>query len=204
MWLFYLYSTVKIRLLYLVFPLAESMAKAFCWLFLWSFKEKASTSFYDTAFFNPKRMIRKCLSHKTRKRNNWRKNSMFSPYCGDETTTPSDRAFRFYPWLHDRKWLMLYYWLCHKKWSILFSLKLQRNNQQNALAIKPVNGTTEEKTVCSHHTVEMKQPRPLTGPSAFILGCTIGNGWCLIFGCAIKNGRYFFPWSPKGITNKIP
>ena len=34
MWLFYLYSTVKIRLLYLVFPLAESMAKAFCWLFL--------------------------------------------------------------------------------------------------------------------------------------------------------------------------
>ncbi len=34
MWLFYLYSTVKIRLLYLVFPLAESIAKAFCWLFL--------------------------------------------------------------------------------------------------------------------------------------------------------------------------
>ena len=34
MWLFYVYSTVKIRLLYLVFPLAESIAKAFCWLFL--------------------------------------------------------------------------------------------------------------------------------------------------------------------------
>ena len=120
------------------------------------------------------------------------KNGMFSSYCGDETTTPSGRVFHFYPWLYDRKWLMLYFWLCHKKWSILFSLKLQRNNQQNALAIKPVNGTTEEKTVCSHHTVEMKQPRPLTGPSAFILGCTIGNGWCLIFGCAIKNGRCFF------------
>ena len=59
MWLFYVYSTVKIRLLYLVFPLAESMAKAFCWLFLWNFKEKASTSFYDTAFFNPKRMSSK-------------------------------------------------------------------------------------------------------------------------------------------------
>ncbi len=52
MWLFYVYSTVKIRLLYLVFPLAESIAKAFCWLFLWNFKEKASTSFYDTAFKN--------------------------------------------------------------------------------------------------------------------------------------------------------
>ena len=50
MWLFYLYRTVKIRLFYLVFPLAESMAKAFCWLFLWNFKEKASTIFYDTAF----------------------------------------------------------------------------------------------------------------------------------------------------------
>ena len=59
MWLFYVYSTVKIRLLYLVFPLAESIAKAFCWLFLWNFKEKASTSFYDTAFFNPKRMSSK-------------------------------------------------------------------------------------------------------------------------------------------------
>ena len=51
MWLFYLYCTVTIRLFYLVFPLAESMAKAFCWLFLWNFKEKASTIFYDTALF---------------------------------------------------------------------------------------------------------------------------------------------------------
>ena len=57
-----------------------------------------------------------------------------------------------------------------------FFLEAQRNNQQNASAIKSINGTSEEKTVCSHCTVEMKQPRPLTGPSAFILGCTIGNG----------------------------
>ena len=34
---------------FLVFPLAESTAKAFCRLFLWSFKEKASTIFYNTA-----------------------------------------------------------------------------------------------------------------------------------------------------------
>ena len=32
------------------FPLVEFMAKALCWLFLWNFKEKASTIFYDTAF----------------------------------------------------------------------------------------------------------------------------------------------------------
>ena len=33
-----------------VFHLAESLAKTFCWLFLWNFKEKASTIFYNTAF----------------------------------------------------------------------------------------------------------------------------------------------------------
>ena len=46
----------------------------------------------------------------------------------------------------------------------------------------------------------MKQPRPLTGPSAFILGCTIGN-WK---GCVLENGWCFFPWSCKGITGKMP
>ena len=117
MWLFYLYSTVKIRLLYLVFPLSESMAKAFCWLFLWNFKQPVSMT---QPFLILKEWAVKCLSHKTHKRNNWRKNGMFSSYCGDETTTPSDRAFRFYPWLYDRKWLMPYFWLCHKKWSMLF------------------------------------------------------------------------------------
>ena len=32
------------------FPLKESTAKAFGWLFLWNFKEKASTVFYGTVF----------------------------------------------------------------------------------------------------------------------------------------------------------
>ena len=41
-WLFHLHSTVKIRPFY---PLAESTAKAFCWLFLWSFKEKSINHF---------------------------------------------------------------------------------------------------------------------------------------------------------------
>ena len=139
MWLFYLYSTVKIRLLYLVFPLAESMARAFCWLFLWNFKQPVSMT---QPFLILKEWAIKCLSHKARKRNNWRKNGMFSLYCGDETTTPSDKAFRFYPWLYDRKWLVPYFWLCHKKWSMLFSLKPQRNNQQNTLAMVSDNGET--------------------------------------------------------------
>ena len=32
--------------------------------------------------------------------------------------------------------------LCHKKWLILFSLKFQKDNQQNMLAVDSVNGKT--------------------------------------------------------------
>ena len=49
MWLFHLHRTVNIQAFSPVFPLAESAAKAFGWLFLWSFKEKASAIFYGTA-----------------------------------------------------------------------------------------------------------------------------------------------------------
>ena len=35
--------------------------------------------------------------------------------------------------------------LCHRKWLRLFSLKFQRNNQQNALAIGFAKGKTGEK-----------------------------------------------------------
>ncbi len=50
MWLFfYLRNTMKIQPFSPAFPLAESIAKALGWLFLWSFKEKASAIFYDTA-----------------------------------------------------------------------------------------------------------------------------------------------------------
>ena len=51
MWLFHLHSAVKIQPFSLVFPLAGSTAKAFYRLILWSFKEKASTIFHNTAFF---------------------------------------------------------------------------------------------------------------------------------------------------------
>ena len=47
MWLFHLHSTVKNTAFFPVFPLAEFMAKVFCWRFLWSFKEKTSAIFSD-------------------------------------------------------------------------------------------------------------------------------------------------------------
>ena len=34
---------------YPAFPLAESIAKAFYWFFIWNFKRKAATISYDTA-----------------------------------------------------------------------------------------------------------------------------------------------------------
>ena len=45
MWLFHLHSTVKIQPFSPVFPLAESLAKAFCRLFLWNFKGKSIRHF---------------------------------------------------------------------------------------------------------------------------------------------------------------
>ena len=43
------HSAVKIQPFSPIFPSAESTVKAFCGLFLWNFKEKTSTVFYDTA-----------------------------------------------------------------------------------------------------------------------------------------------------------
>ena len=48
---------------------------------------------------------------------------------------------------------------------MLFSLKLQRDNRKNTLAVDPAKGKNGEKAVFSpHHTVEMKQPYPLAEP----------------------------------------
>ena len=44
-WLSYLHSALKIQPFSSVFPSAGSSAKAFCWLFLWSFKEKSVNHF---------------------------------------------------------------------------------------------------------------------------------------------------------------
>ena len=43
------HSAVKIQPFSPIFPSAESTVKTFCGLFLWNFKEKTSTVFYDTA-----------------------------------------------------------------------------------------------------------------------------------------------------------
>ena len=42
-------------------------------------------------------------------------------------------------------------WLCPRKWLILFSLKLQRDNRQNALSVDPPRGKPEKKAVFSSH-----------------------------------------------------
>ncbi|WP_302552786.1 hypothetical protein [uncultured Bilophila sp.] len=51
--------------------------------------------------------------------------------------------------------------LCHRKWLMLFSLKLQRDNRQNALAVSPAKGEAG-KRLYFHRTVEMKQPHAIT------------------------------------------
>ena len=51
LWLFHLHSAMKIQPFSPVFPLAGATDKAFCRLSLWSFKKKASTIFYNTAYF---------------------------------------------------------------------------------------------------------------------------------------------------------
>lgn len=50
MWLFHLHRAVKNMAFFPVFPSAWATAKAFFRLSIWSFKEKASTFFFNTAF----------------------------------------------------------------------------------------------------------------------------------------------------------
>ena len=45
-----------------------------------------------------------------------------------------------------------------------FSLKLQRDNRQNALAVDPAKGKTGEKGCIFHHIAEIKQPQTITEP----------------------------------------
>ena len=45
-----------------------------------------------------------------------------------------------------------------------FSLKLQRDNRKNALAVDPAKGKNWKKGCIFHRTVEMKQPHTITEP----------------------------------------
>ena len=44
------------------------------------------------------------------------------------------------------------------------SLKFQRGNRKNVLAVDPAKGKTGEKGCIFHRTVEMKQPQTITEP----------------------------------------
>ena len=39
----------------------------------------------------------------------------------------------------------LFFFLCYRKWLMLFSLKLQRDNRKNALAVDPAEGKTGKR-----------------------------------------------------------
>ncbi|WP_308770945.1 hypothetical protein, partial [uncultured Bilophila sp.] len=54
--------------------------------------------------------------------------------------------------------------LCHRKWLMLFSLKFQRDNRQNTLALYSAKKKTGEKRLYFHRTIEMKQPHTMTEP----------------------------------------
>ena len=54
--------------------------------------------------------------------------------------------------------------LCHRKWLRLFSLKFQRNNRQNTLAVDSAKGKTGEKAAFSPRC-EMKQLHTMAEPS---------------------------------------
>ena len=56
---------------------------------------------------------------------------------------------------------------------MLFSLKFQRNNRQNALAEDSAKGKTGEKGCNFHRAVEMKQPHTMTGPKEYPIKCPI-------------------------------
>ena len=45
-----------------------------------------------------------------------------------------------------------------------FSLKLQRDNRKNALAVDPAKGKNWKKGCIFHRTVELKQPHTITEP----------------------------------------
>ena len=58
MWLFHLHKAVKNIAFFSVFPLAEFMAEAFCWLFPWNFKEKGISHFlWHSLFLSVKQVL---------------------------------------------------------------------------------------------------------------------------------------------------
>ena len=73
-------------------------------------------------------------------------------------------------------------WLCPRKRLMLFSLKFQRNNRQNALAMDSAQGENLRKSLHFHRVAEMKQPYALTEP--FVLWRPCAEEAALCFGGA--------------------
>ena len=48
-----------------------------------------------------------------------------------------------------------------------FSLKFQRDNRKNALALYSAKRKTEEKRLYFHRTIEMKRPHTMTEPQIY-------------------------------------
>ena len=81
---------------------------------------------------------------------------------------------------------------------MLFSLKRQRHNRQNTLAVDPAEGKTG-KRLYFHRTVEMRQPHAMTGPRRkkppFVVGSQRGPPYMGELRCRLilKSGGYGFP-----------
>ena len=92
--------------------------------------------------------------------------------------------------------------LCYRKWLTLFSLKFQRDNRKNVLAVIPPRGKPEKGCIF-HRTVEMKQPHTITIiTESFSLGKM--KSWMilrLLFGSVRKRDWYIetFTFAMKAV-----
>ena len=76
------------------------------------------------------------------------KKAIYSLYCGNENSHSRDGAFRRAASVScPLDWASVRRGLCYGKWLMLFPLKLQRNNRQNALAVDPAKGKTGKKAI---------------------------------------------------------
>ena len=97
-----------------IFPLVGSVIGEFYWLFLWNFKEIKHQPFSMT---QPKSIacLRRAFPLFLRQAVWW---GVLSASRHDEATA-------------------VFLWLCCRKWLMLFSLKRQRDNRENALSVAP-------------------------------------------------------------------
>ena len=74
---------------------------------------------------------------------------------------------------------------------MLFSLKFQRDNRQNALAVDPAKRKTGEKGCIFHRSVKMKQPHTITEPKSINISLIRGL-LCLLVSFSLIIKRLIF------------